>query len=135
MVSGNLEQVCASQNIGHGIGHSSRPGVTVRAADCLAWRARTPRPSDRHRKVAAQALRRGLGHWQFEGRPNILTRRLGMKVNRGACQTRHGIEDVVSVLSIAASIWSERLASWSVSQAVVISPAAANARCRSPLAA
>jgi hypothetical protein len=56
-----------------------------------------------------------------------------MQINRGTCQTRHGIEDVVNVLSIAASIWSERSASWSVSQALVISPAAANARCQSPL--
>jgi hypothetical protein len=40
----------------------------------------------------------GSGTGSSKNGPNILTRRLGMKINRGACQTRHGIEDVVSIL-------------------------------------
>jgi hypothetical protein len=29
---------------------------------------------------------------------NILTRRLGVEFNRGTCQTRHGIKDVMTIL-------------------------------------
>jgi hypothetical protein len=62
-VCGKLEQACASQNIGQVIGQGSGPDVTTRAADRLARRARTPRPSDRNRMLivrpAAIGERRG----------------------------------------------------------------------------
>jgi hypothetical protein len=57
-----------------------------------------------------------------------------MEINRGACQARHGGEDVVSVLLNRCVDVVGELASSSVSQASVISPAVANARYQPPLA-
>jgi hypothetical protein len=77
-VCGKLEQACASQNIGQGIGHSSGPAVTTRAADRLARRARTPRASDRNRMLivrpAAIGERRGESSPSTKSFPgNVLT--------------------------------------------------------------